>query len=158
MTYKSAPMALAGTVCALAILACCCANPPQQSTSAGSTQPAAPAKRTAPAPKPAEQVVSVSAKDLMAAYKANEVAADQKYKGRRCRVAGVVDSINKDFTGSAYVVLGTGASYEFNGVHVEFSSGNDAVLARLQKGQSLTIVGDCDGMVLTSPIVRDASL
>lgn len=46
----------------------------------------------------------VFAPDLVAAYKANEVAADARYKDKTIAVTGDVESIGKDLIGSPYVM------------------------------------------------------
>ena len=48
------------------------------------------------APRPVEKPIEVPNTQLWNEYEANEVAADEKYKGKRLLVAGVVDSIDKD--------------------------------------------------------------
>ncbi len=59
-----------------------------------------PETKEPPIPKP----ISVSAKQLFADYQANEVRADDRYKGRALLVSGRVDSIGKDLGTDAVVV------------------------------------------------------
>src|SRR5690606_6143056 len=51
------------------------------------------------------EVLEVSAAQLASAYDRNTVAADQKYKGKRLKVTGVVDSINTDLFGNPYSTM-----------------------------------------------------
>ena len=51
--------------------------------------------------------LELTAQELMSAYAVNEIAADQKYKGKMVRLSGKVDDIGKDIMGTPYV---TGAS------------------------------------------------
>ena len=53
----------------------------------------------------AATVVSVDAWTLVADYKDNEVAADEKYKGKTLKVNGFIGDIKKDITDTMYVIL-----------------------------------------------------
>jgi len=55
-----------------------------------------------PKPKPEECIYSF---DLMDEYKANEVRAANKYKGKKVAVEGTITSIQEDMFGNAYFVL-----------------------------------------------------
>ncbi len=44
--------------------------------------------------------------DLLSAYEANEVSADQQFKGKRIKVMGIVSGISKDFLGNPYITMG----------------------------------------------------
>lgn len=59
--------------------------------------------------------ITTSAKELIAAYDANEVSADQTYKGKIVEVSGSVASINKDLLDEPFVTL-AGKSSEFREV------------------------------------------
>ena len=103
---------------------------------------APPTRHTAP------EVIEISATDLYSAYEANQVAADQKYKGRLLEVTGVITSIGKDILGSPYIVLGSGDEWEVWGVQCTFSSRYESWLAKLKKGQQVTVTGKCTGYFL----------
>src|SRR3954468_1002371 len=53
-------------------------------------------------PNPAPDI-NVTADELVQAYKANEVAADQRFKGKILLVSGTVDTIGKDVMDTPYV-------------------------------------------------------
>jgi len=101
------------------------------SASSGSSEPAA---------------ISVSASELTSAYNANEVSADDKYKDKVLSVSGTVDSIGKDITDTPYVTLQ--ASGDFLGVQCMFDDQYKGELAKLQKGQHVTLRGTCKGKSL----------
>jgi hypothetical protein len=98
------------------------------------------------APKPAEITVPVA--ELLLSYKSNEVAADQKFKGKRVRTTGVVDDIKKDIVDSIYVTLGTGAELEFPQVQAYFPDSLASKAAALQSGQTITVDCDCEGLMM----------
>lgn len=99
-------------------------------TAAPAPAPAAPAP-PAPAPPPIE----VTAKQLFADYDANEISADEKYKGKPVRVTGTISSIGKDVLGDPYVQFAAGNAVF--GVQCMFGDGS--ALASLKKGQELTV-------------------
>ena len=78
----------------------------------------------------------VTASDLVAAYEANEVAADQRYKNQRFVLTGTVETIGKGLFDSPYVVLHGGLVI---GAQCVFDK--EAGLASLEKGQTVVLVG-----------------
>ncbi|MEK7995079.1 MAG: hypothetical protein AAB403_14835 [Planctomycetota bacterium] len=90
--------------------------------------------------------VTIGATDLFADYKANEIAADQKYKGRVLQVTGTVDSIAKDITGTMYVTL---KGDEFIGsIQCLFDDAHANQLAGLQRGMKVSVKGKCGGKIM----------
>ena len=106
------------------------------------------------APAAAEKPLVVSATMLLAAYHANEVSADEKYKGRLLKVTGVVESINKDILDSPFVSLIGGEENIFDTVQVTFNEGYKDWLMKLRKVQRITAVGRCKGMLVGSVLVE----
>jgi len=66
---------------------------------------------------------------LANAYKANEIAADTKYKGKTLRVTGVVMGITKDFLDNPQVEIRT--DNEFMGLQCSFRKSDQGKLAAL---------------------------
>jgi hypothetical protein len=94
-----------------------------------------------------EQAIRVSALELISAYKDNEVAADERYKGGVLEVSGMTDSIGKDILDTMHVVLKGGGEFEFRGVQCSFDDKHKGSLANLSKGQFITIRGKCEGLM-----------
>lgn len=90
----------------------------------------------------------ISAATLIAAYEANEVAADEKFKGKLIEVTGVIDSIAKDILGDPYVTLGSGKDFEVSHIQAMFPASAAKQLAGLRKGQTITVQCDCAGKVM----------
>jgi hypothetical protein len=89
--------------------------------------------------------IVVSAKDLVKAYKENELAADEKYRGKKLQVAGkitgiasVLSSIQVDLQGKDFVT-----------VKCSFPEERKAEVAKLKNGQNVTLLGTGDGMTAT---------
>ncbi|MEO6776140.1 MAG: hypothetical protein ABI467_24505 [Kofleriaceae bacterium] len=94
----------------------------------------APAPVVADAAQPVE-AFEVTAKQLFADYQANEVRADDRYKGKLLRVSGRVAKIAKDITGDPYVGLATANEFEIVQAVFDDNSG----LAALVKGMPLAL-------------------
>jgi hypothetical protein len=91
------------------------------------------------------QLVHVSAVELYREYKANEVAADQDFKGQTLSVSGNVDKIGKDILGTIYVTFDNGGKFEIGQVQCMFDDKHAARAAKLSKGQRVTVIGTCEG-------------
>ena len=101
--------------------------------------------------------IHVSASVLISEYEANEVAADQTYKGRTLSVTGKVDHIGKDILDTMYVTLESGQEFGISSVQCMFDDQHEGQLARLSKGQTVTVTGRCDGK-LGNVLLRGCSL
>ncbi len=99
--------------------------------------------------------MEVTASELYRAYEANEVSADQQYKGKRLLITGAVENIGKDVMDNPYVAL----KIDFlKGVNCYFDDENNKVLSQLNKGQKIQIIGTCAGLTLTDVVVKDCEL
>jgi len=90
--------------------------------------------------------IEVSSRQLFYDYESNEVAADQKYKEKILVVTGKIASIGKDITDNIYITLATDDI--FGEVQCLFADTHSDVLAKLSKGQKVTIKGKCDGKMM----------
>lgn len=100
-------------------------------------------------PADAPSIVRVSADLLQNIYSANEVNADLKYKDKDLLVTGVVTSIDRS-VGSNYFLKLKGGDNMFMSPHAKMADGFVDYLAGLKKGQSVTLFGKCDGMLMGS--------
>jgi len=90
--------------------------------------------------------IAVSAERLLADYKTNEIAADEKYKGHLLEITGTVETIGKDVLDNMYVSLKSGQEFDFRSVQCYFGQRFAARAASLQPGQRITIRGRCKGL------------
>jgi putative nucleic acid binding protein len=104
-----------------------------------------------------QAAIITTAPDLINDYKANEIAADQRYKGRVVQVSGAVDSIGKDIMDSMYLTLSSGEEFGLTSVQCFFNDSAGASLARLQKGERVTVICVCDGK-FGNVILKDCAL
>lgn len=92
--------------------------------------------------------LSVVAERIVADYTANEVSADQKYKGKLIEVTGAVDSIGKDLFDHPYVTVGSGGEEFELTVQCALRNGQESAAAGLSKGQMVKLRGNCRGKMM----------
>ncbi len=98
---------------------------------------------------------TITASRLFADYHANEVAADNEYKGRYFTITGTVTSIDKNFLDQIIIRIGTPNMFEDVMASLESSEANLA--AQLHKGQSVGLLCKVDGMIIGSPSLSDCT-
>ena len=87
--------------------------------------------------------LTMSATDLVLAYVWNEVAAQQKYDRETLYIRGDISDIGIDAFGACYLTLN--AKYKgFVEVQCYFEKGKE--IADYQKGQTITVEGECYGL------------
>jgi hypothetical protein len=96
------------------------------------------------------ETVKVAIKDLLADYKGNEVAADQKWKGKYVITSGFVDDVKKDIFDKPYVTLSPakGDALVIPQIQCSPAESETAKIAALQKGQAVAIMGRVKGLLL----------
>ena len=97
----------------------------------------------------------LSADTLYQAYDRNSVAADAKYEDKIVKVSGTIQSIGKDITDTAYLVIG-GRGF-LDGVQCMLPRGQEALVARVSKGQYVTLKGKVSGQIMGNVIVNNCS-
>ena len=108
--------------------------------------------------KMATEAIGVSAIDLYSAYDSNALRADNTYKGKFVRITGRVSGIETDIiTGKPYVKLFSHPTNQFmDFVYVYFKETETSRIADLDSGQTITIVGLCEGKVVISVNIKDS--
>jgi hypothetical protein len=111
---------------------------------AGGVAARTPAKAAA-----APSALAVDNMTLWRDYEANEVAADNKYKGRILAVGGRVDSIDKNFADEIIVRLSSPNQFMTTMATMEKSQAGQA--AQLSKGETVTLVCEGQGRIMGAP-------
>lgn len=127
-------------------------------SSQGNAGPPRPGAGAAAAPKPAEEAEAVTAAQLLAEYKDNEVRGDARFKGKLVRVTGVVDTIGKDILDDPYVTLGAGGPYEMQHVQCMLPKSQLQAAAALNKGAKATVTGRVGGLTLLNVMLKDCEI
>jgi hypothetical protein len=99
--------------------------------------------------------IAVSSLQLWSDYQANEVSADNRYKGRKVLVSGTVASIDKGPFGGLLLRLATGN--EFMPTTCDMETSEQSPLAQLSKGDRVRVLCVCRGTVLGSPQLDDCT-
>jgi hypothetical protein len=97
----------------------------------------------------ATDVYRTTAEELFRNYEANEVATDEKIKGRIVEISGTVGSIGKDFTDS--VVIGLATSNRYRTAHMFMKTTQRRQAAELSQGMEVTIRCKTMHRILLSP-------
>ena len=108
--------------------------------------------------KQMEPELSISATELINAYKENEVKADKIYKGKIVEVNGIVDAIDSGIDDKAVVRLSDGDEFSFYNVHCYIDNDNQNKACELKKGENVTIVGKADGEIAGQPCIKDCKI
>lgn len=98
----------------------------------------------------------VSANDLFKEYEANEVAADNKYKGKLVNVQGQVQSITKDAFNNVIVQLTT--PNQFMSVYGKIQPAEENKAAALTKGQDAHLYCKGGGKIVGSLMLNDCTI
>ena len=108
--------------------------------------------------KQMEPELSMSASELINAYKENEVKADKMYKGKIVEVNGIVDGIDSDMDDKAVVRLSDGDEFSIYTVSCYIDDENQDNACELKKGENVIIVGKADGEIIGEPVIKDCKI
>jgi hypothetical protein len=114
---------------------------------------AVPSPNAAPSP-PAlvdAKPIEMSGSDLLAEYHSNEVRADQKFKGRRVKLTGVIRSISKDLMDQPILVIECGDHLDA----IRCDMADSTRLEELNSGQNIVILGIVDGLLIGDVQMKD---
>jgi hypothetical protein len=123
------------------------------SSTSGTPSPRASAEPTHEVEAPV--AVEIAAPALFRAYDANEVSADEAYKGKHLAVAGRVASIDKDLFDHIIVRLAGGNMFQT--VDATMQPDQKAQAAGLRKGVSVTVLCVGNGKIM-GPQLEDCVL
>ena len=140
-----------GALVVLGIVVTACSGDKKSDTSP-SNQPTA---QEAPVPAEPEQLETVTADQILNAYKNNEVAANQALKDKKFIVTGTIDSISADFSDKPVIELKAGGEYEFNQPRASLAEGEENKAASLAKGQRISMVCIGNSEVAGTPMLKD---
>lgn len=111
----------------------------------GQAQASAPPPVQTKTPEQTKQVHKTTAQQLARDYHDNEVAADEKMKGKIIEVSGSVQSIDKSFTDSIIIALRTGNEFMAARMNMDDSEKDKAMI--LKRGAKVVI--RCERMTRT---------
>ena len=109
-----------------------------------------------PVVKQEEPAMKVTAKEVAAKYKENEVAGDQMYKGKKLEISGNIYSIDSSYDDSVIVRLNGSEMFYSVDCHLDDSEKSKA--AQLKKGSDIVLLCTSDGEVAGSPSMIDCTV
>ncbi len=118
---------------------------------------ASPSASVAQAPVNPVTLLAASAKELYDDYQKNEVAADEKYKGKRLAIFGRIASIEKDALDHMLVKIKVGKSM-VEDVVAQIRESEKPKVVRLEKNRGVYVLCDGAGMVLQTPMLDNCAI
>jgi|1185.fasta_scaffold11922_2 hypothetical protein len=109
-------------------------------------------------PKPKTKAVRVRAGAIVKEFEDNELAADNKYKGKTLRITGVVEKIDTEFLNDEKYILQISSGGDFEFLTVNCHDMSNSQLAKLKKGDDVTAVGKFDDGGDLGVEVKDCAL
>jgi hypothetical protein len=111
-------------------------------------------KKSAEPEKTAPEVTITSA-NLSKEYSENEVAADQKYKGKIIEVSGKITSVDNGISDNEMIVRLSDGKYDINNAWCYTQESERDKVLTFKKGQQVTLIGKGDSATLNSPVLKD---
>jgi hypothetical protein len=115
------------------------------------------AQQVEEAQKTVEALPEFTANELANAYDQNTVAADQQFKDKQFKVTGTVSDINTDIMGDPYITL-SGGQNQFMEPQFQFEKSAQASLAKLRKGDKVTVACTGKGDIAKTPMSASCTL
>lgn len=103
------------------------------------------------------EVINVSASNLVSAYAANTVQADELYKNKIVAVSGTVQDISQDMLSKDPCVLLESGNVLYP-VQCFFSDSEAESVSQLSDGDEITIVGKCTGLSVAHIQISNCSI
>lgn len=119
------------------------------------TQAATDTPAPAPVPVQAQPAIEIRAEELAQLYDQNEVAADDRFRGKRLLVTGALTQIRKDFTDDIVLQL---KARGLMGVQARVIPEQKGAVAQLRNGQEITLDCECRGATLGAPSLWGCTL
>ena len=90
-----------------------------------------------------DDYIEMSWETLIDEYEANQIAADEKYKGKNIKLTGSISDFERDFmSDDPWIIF---EKSFMKRVVMVFDKSDEEQISTLSKGDSVTIVGKCDG-------------
>lgn len=97
-----------------------------------------------------EDAIKVDYKTLYKDYSDNPINADKTYKDKLLSLTGTIANIDRDIGKNPYITFNVD---EYGAQSIKMSFDSDDTVAALKKGQTVTVVGTCDGTFASTIVV-----
>lgn len=92
----------------------------------------------------------VNYKTLYKDYDANPINADKKYRNKKLILTGTIANIDRDIGQNPYITFNVD---EYGAEQIKMSFDDDDTVAKLKKGQTVTVKGTCSGTFTSTLVV-----
>lgn len=106
--------------------------------------------------QPAAPAFTMTAKALTDEYKQNEVAADEKFKGKTVQISGTIGEIGKNAFDQMYVSIKT--DLESMDLQAAFDDEHKNQLVTLKAGQPVKVQGEVSGLVMGGVTLKECKI
>lgn len=105
-----------------------------------------------------QEEIAITPQELWTAFDENEIAAEDKYKGKYVVIKGKIASITTNITGHPVVSFDVD-KFGLATVNCIFPKESRSIIASLKKGQMILIPGGiCDGMSMGQVFIKDCEV
>jgi hypothetical protein len=106
-------------------------------------------------PAEATPEVVVTSINLSKEYSENEVAADEKYKGKIIEISGKVSGVDNGVFDNEMIIKLSDGQYDFNAPWCYMEAGEKEKVLAFKKGQQVTLIGRGESATMKSPILKE---
>jgi len=100
------------------------------------------------------EIIATSA-EIAKEYSENEVAADEKYKGKIIEISGKITGVDNGILDNEFIVKLSDGEYDFSGPWCYMKPSEKEKVIDLKKEQQVTLIGKGDSATIGSPILKD---
>lgn len=97
-----------------------------------------------------KDATKVDYKTLYKDYSDNPINADKTYKDKQLSLTGTIVNIDRDIGKNPYITFNVD---EYGAQTIKMSFDNDDKVTALKKGQTVTVVGTCDGTFASTIVI-----
>jgi enamine deaminase RidA (YjgF/YER057c/UK114 family) len=102
--------------------------------------------------------ISVTSIDIAKDYSENEVAADEKYKGKIIEISGKISSIDNGTFDDEMIIKLSDGQYDFSGPICYMEKSEREKVLALKKGASVTLIGEGNSATIGSPMLKNCTI
>ncbi|MCY1715230.1 OB-fold protein [Caproiciproducens galactitolivorans] len=99
-----------------------------------------------------DDAVEIDYKVLHKDYMDNPIKADSRYKNKKLIVSGKVSDIDREIDQRPYITFEISP---LETIRMDFDKKNEPEVAKLKKGQTVKVVGECTGTLISTTVVLE---
>ncbi len=108
--------------------------------------------------EPKKEVLEVNARTFVGEFDKNQLAAEEKYKGKIIKTSAYIDNISEDILGNPFLSLNPSSDKYYVGTSMQCYFDNKSELTDLENGQKVTVIGKVDEQSLGIISIKDCKV